>query len=213
MKIHNYPGFFIDIEGLDGSGVSTQAQRVARALTKEGIKSYATKEPSDGPVGELIRQILKKELRPLPPSSIQMLFAADRGGHLKQKIIPRLEKGKAVITDRYAWSSVAFGSINLNREWLLNLNKHFILPDLTIFIEVAPDTCLARIAKERDGIELFEEEEKLQQAWGTYHFLVSKYWWTYMAVVNGEQKPEKVTEEILDHIKRHPKFGKIKKKK
>jgi len=210
MKIHNYPGFFIDIEGLDGSGSSTQVRLVAKELKKEKIKPYLTKEPTKGPIGRLVRQALEGKFNALPPASIQLLFAADRGRHLNVEIIPQLEKRKMVITDRYAWSSVAFGSVELSREWLLNLNKDFILPDLTIFIEVSPAICLKRIAKEKKGIELFEERGKLERAWDAYHSIVSKYWWTHIAVVDGEQKRGEVTTDILEHIRKHPKFKQIK---
>jgi len=210
MKIHNYPGFFIDIEGLDGSGSSTQVRLVAKELKKEKIKPYLTKEPTKGPIGRLVRQALEGKFNALPPASIQLLFAADRGRHLNVEIIPQLEKRKMVITDRYAWSSVAFGSVELSREWLLNLNKDFILPDLTIFIEVSPAICLKRIAKEKKGIELFEERGKLERAWDAYHSIVSKYWWTHIAVVDGEKEKKEVTEDILAHIKKHPKFRRVK---
>lgn len=211
MKIHNYPGFFIDIEGLDGSGSSTQVRLTAKELRKEKIKTYLTKEPTKGPIGKLVRQALEGKFDNLPPASIQLLFAADRGRHLNEEIIPQLKKSKMVITDRYAWSSVAFGSVELSREWLLSLNQDYILPDLTIFIEVSPGVCLERVAKEKKGIELFEEREKLEQAWDVYHSLVSKYWWTNMAVVDGEQKRGDVTVDILAHIKKHSKFRRIKK--
>lgn len=211
MKIHNYPGFFIDIEGLDGSGSNTQVSLVAKELKKEKMKPYLTKEPTNGPIGKLVRQALEGKFNAFPPASIQLLFAADRGRHLNTEIIPQLEKGKMVITDRYAWSSVAFGSVELDREWLFNLNKDFILPDLTVFIEVSPAVCLKRIAKERKGVELFEKRGKLERAWDVYHCIVSKYWWTHIAVVNGEKKRGEVTADILAHVKRHPKFRKIKK--
>lgn len=209
MKIHNYRGFFVAIEGLDGSGANTQVRLVAQALKKEGFEVYTTKEPSKGPIGKLVRQALKGEFNSLPPASIQLLFAADRGRHLNEEIIPQLEKGKILITDRYAWSSVAFGSVELSRTWLLELNKNFILPDLTIFIEVAPEICLKRIAKERGRIELFEEEAKLAAARDVYHSLATKHW-AYITVVNGEQAPKKVRDEILKIIKKHPKFREIK---
>lgn len=211
MKIHNYPGFFVDIEGLDGSGASTQVRLVARELRKQGIKPYLTKEPTKGPIGRLVRQALEKEFNSLPPASVQLLFAADRGCHLNGEVIPRLEKREMVITDRYAWASVAFGSVHLSKEWLLDLNRDFILPDLTIFIEVAPEICLERLAKEKDGVVLFEEEEHLTQTWDTYHWLAAKYWWAQIVVVDGEQEKEKVTEEILSLIKKHPKFRRMKK--
>jgi dTMP kinase len=212
MKLNPYPGFFIDIEGLDGCGASTQVAAVASELKKQGIDPYLTKEPTKGPIGRLVRQALQGQFNSLPPSSIQMLFAADRGEHLNEEIIPQLEKEKMVITDRYAWSSVSFGSIDLSREWLLELNKDFILPDLTFFLEVNPEICLERIAKERQGLELFEEEEKLTNAWDAYHWLATKYWWTQIVVIDGEREKAEVTADILGRISKHPKFLKLKKK-
>lgn len=209
MKLNPYSGFFIDIEGLDGCGASTQVKALNRELGKEGINPYLTKEPTRGPIGKLVRQALQGQFNSLPPSSIQMLFAADRGKHLNEDIIPRLKRGRMVVTDRYAWSAVAYGSINLSKEWLLDLNKDFILPDLTIFIEVSPEVCLERIAKEREGVELFEKEEKLEHAWDTYQWLATKYWWAPIVVVDGEQEKEKVTKDILHFIFKHPKFKKL----
>lgn len=211
MKIHNYPGFFVAIEGLDGCGSSTQVRLVTKVLLQEKVKVFSTKEPTNGPVGKLIKNVLNDKYCSLPPAAIQLLFAADWGCHLTLDIIPRLEKSELVITDRYAWSSVAYGSVDLGTEWLFNLNKNYILPDLTIFIEVNPEVCLKRLAKEKRSLELFEEKEKLGTAWATYHSLVTKYWWTHMAVVDGEQKRQEVTEAILARIKSHRKFKKIKK--
>ena len=211
MKIHNYPGFFVAIEGLDGCGSSTQVKRMTRVLREEKIKVFPTKEPTNGPVGKLIKNVLNGKYCLLPLASLQLLFAADRGCHLASSIIPHLKKGELVITDRYAWSSVAYGSIDLNTAWLFDLNKNYLLPDLTIFIEVSPEVCLERLAKEKKSLELFEEAEKLELAWATYHSLVSKYWWTYMLVVDGEQKRHQVMEAILTQIKRHSKFKRFKK--
>lgn len=211
MKIHNLPGFFIDIEGLDGSGASTQVKLVAKELKKEGVKPYLTKEPTKGPIGKLVRSALEGQWNSLPPASVQLLFAADRGRHLNEEIIPKLEKGKMIITDRYAWASIAFGSVHLSKEWLLELNRDFILPDLTIFIEVSPEICLKRLEKEKKEVRLFEEEEHLEQTWDTYHWLAQKFWWAQIAVVDGEREIEEVTADILNHLKNHPKFRRMKK--
>lgn len=210
MKIHNFPGFFVDIEGLDGSGASTQVGLVDRELKKTGQKAHLTKEPTNGPIGKLIRQAIKGKIS-LPADSLQLLFAADRGEHLSKEIVPRLEKGEVVITDRYAWSSIAFGSIGLNKEWLFSLNKDFIFPDLTVFIDVDPSVCLERIMKDKShtGVELFEEEEKLMNVWETYQWLVSKYWWVNIAVVDGEKGRQKVTAEIMALLKKQNKFKKM----
>ena len=205
MKLNPYHGLFVDIEGLDGSGCSTQVRRVSQALKKEKVKVHPTKEPSRGPIGKLVRSALKGEFDSLPPASVQLLFAADRGRHLKGEIIPKLEKGQLVITDRYLWSSVAFGSIDLSKEWLLNLNQEFILPDLSIFIDVSPQECLKRTKKEKASLELYDKRGELERAWDTYHFLTNKYPF-YFYVVDGERKPEEITEDILGIIRRRRKF-------
>lgn len=210
MKLNPYPGLFIDIEGLDGAGCSTQVRKVSQALKKEKVKVHSTKEPTRGPIGRLLKSALKGEFNSLPPASIQLLFAADRGRHLTDEIIPRLEKGELVITDRYLWSSVAFGSIELSKQWLLELNKEFIIPDLSILIDVSPGECLKRIKKEKGGIELYTERTKLENAWETYQFLANKYPF-YLYTVDGEREPAEITEDIVRLIEGRGKFGKGKK--
>lgn len=213
FKVNPFPGFFIDIEGLDGSGQSTQIRLLTRALDSKGMTSLVTKEPNeDCYLGKEIRQVLRKEKKLESPLKLQQMFVDNRQDHLKKIIIPELKKGGLVITDRYLWSNVAFGSINSDKERLLDLNKDFILPDLTIFIKVAPEICLARITKEREGVELFEKEEKLKRVWKTYQWLVIKYGWTQIYTVDGEQKREKVAQDILQIILKQPKFKRLKKK-
>lgn len=206
MKVSKFPGFFVDIEGLDGCGASTQVALLAVRLRKEKIPAFITKEPTAGPVGDLVRSALRGGLR-LSPASFQLLFAADRGEHLDNDIIPRLKKGQMVVTDRYAWSSVAFGSVDLSREWLFELNRDFILPDLTIFIEVPPAVCLARLRKERGGLELVESESRLGYVWSTYHFLSAKYWWANIVMIDGNRPREEVHREIFRIIKDQSKFS------
>ncbi len=210
MKLNPYPGLFIDIEGLDGAGCSTQVRKVAEALKKEKVKVHATKEPTRGPIGRLVKSALKGEFNSLPPASVQLLFAADRGRHLKGEIIPKLEKGELVITDRYLWSSVAFGSIELCKQWLINLNQEFILPDLSILIDVSPEECLKRVEKEKISLELYDRRSELESAWDTYQFLANKYPF-YLYVIDGEREPEEITEEIVKLIKGRGKFRRMKK--
>lgn len=213
FKANPFPGFFIDIEGLDGSGQSTQVHLLRKTLDLKGINPLLTKEPNeDCYLGKEIRQILRKTKKLESPLKLQQMFVNNRQDHLKKIIIPELKKGGLVITDRYLWSNVAFGSIDSGKERLLNLNKDFILPDLTIFIRVAPEICLARITKEREGVELFEKEEKLKRVWKTYQWLVTKYGWTQIYAVDGEQRREKVAQDILQIILKQPKFKRLKKK-
>ena len=208
MKIHKLPGFFIDIEGIDGSGSSTQVDLVSEKLKKMGLNPLVTKEPTDGPVGKLVHQFLSEKSSPLSATSKELLFAADRSLHLDQVIIPRLEKKEMVITDRYAWSSVAYGSVFLSKEWLFDLNRDLIFPDITIFIDADPEICLRRLAKEKGGFELYNSRKQLYLVWDTYHWLASKYWWAPILVVDGEREKEEICAEILNHIQKNPKFKK-----
>ena len=105
---HNYPGKLIALEGIDGSGKTTQALELVESLKKEGIKTVYTKEPTDGEIGKMIRRILTGE-KNFEPVSFQYLFAADRVEH-QEEIIGFLKKGKIVVSDRYFWSSIPYGA-------------------------------------------------------------------------------------------------------
>ena len=137
-------GKFIVIEGLDGSGATTQINLLTEFLNKKGIKAYYTKEPTDNVIGGLIRGALS-EVYGLPDASLQLLFSADRGHHLERVVEPLMKNGNVVICDRYFWSTIAFGSVSLDKKWLLTLQKYFRVPDLTIFLKVDPKECIKRI--------------------------------------------------------------------
>jgi dTMP kinase len=209
MVKNEFPGLFIDVEGLDGSGSSTQCSLIAEFLKREGIRTYTTKEPTNNVVGGLIRGVLTNTLS-LPPTSLQLLFAADRGHHLSREIIPMLKSGSVVITDRFAWSTVAFGSVDVDTNWALELNKYFIYPDISFFIRVSPTVCMNRIKRDRFDVELYEEEKKLVKVWQVYEALANKYPRS-IKVVDGERSKEIVKEEIIDILKKSPKYKQLKK--
>lgn len=203
MIPNSYPGVFIDIEGLDGSGSSTQLKMAGEWLAKSNKKVFETKEPTNNVIGGLIRGALTNTLN-LPLDSLQLLFAADRAHHLHREIIPMLQAGSVVLTDRYVWSTVAFGAIELDKEWLLTLNEHFLMPDITIFVQVSPQECVRRIKKSRFDVELFEEAQKLTKVWEGYTWLAAKF--KEVHVVNGERPVEVVFGEIKTLIGSSPKF-------
>lgn len=194
MEKHQYPGKFIVIEGLDGSGSSTQVDLLVKYLNQNGKKAYSTKEPTNNLVGGLLRGLLTKEWT-ISPEGFQLLFAADRAHHLKREIIPLLEKGNIVVSDRYAFSTIAFGGIDLDKQWLEGLNRYFILPDLTILLKVRPEICMQRIGRARSESEFFEEETKLKKVWSNYYTL-SKNTKNRITVINGEQDVAQVSENI-----------------
>lgn len=161
----------IAFEGLDGSGSSTQAKLLAESLQKEGKSVLLTKEPTDGtPIGKLIREVLQHQWE-ASPEGLQLLFSADRAEHLRNLILPALNSGKIVITDRYLLSTLAFGGLGIEIEWLKELNKKFVQPDLTFLLKLSPEDCLKRIAKRGNQTELFEKKEKLERVWQNYENL------------------------------------------
>lgn len=187
-------GKFIVIEGLDGSGNSTQSKMLCDFLNSIGHKSILTKEPTSGFVGKYIRSFFKKEFE-CPPAYKQILFAADRAIHLTEEIEPKLNAGVNVVCDRYILSSIAFGgSEKLPPKWLMSINFTFIVPDLTILLKVDPKICIERISKRGSEKEFFEEQEKLVAVWRNYEY--GKSYFQNVHIINGEQSLEKVHEDI-----------------
>lgn len=137
-------GLFIVMEGLDGSGKSTQTQLLFKYLKQKCKEVIFTFEPTDGPVGKLLKEnYLRQKNMPLVDA---FLFSADRDEHVKEVILPALDQGKIVICDRYKYSTLAYQQTQgLNLSWLIELNKHFPKPDLMIFVDVLPETCMERM--------------------------------------------------------------------
>jgi dTMP kinase len=195
MIKHQFPGLFIAFEGLDGSGSSTQVDLLVKELNRLGYFAYGTKEPTNNLVGGLIRGALTNDWK-ASPECLQLLFAADRAHHLQREIIPNLEKGNIIVTDRYLFSTVAYGSIDIPRDWLFKLNERFILPDITFYIRVTPRECLRRIKKSRHQFELFEQEEKLKKVRSMY-VTMSRRKNLNIIPINGSRIIEQIAEEVL----------------
>lgn len=165
-------GHFIVIEGIDGSGTTTQCSILAQRLTRKGLPVHTTREPSDGPIGVLIRQVLTGRVvvpashgtRPPSWATMAALFAADRLDHLEAEIIPNLNDGVSVICDRYDHSSVAYQTISSGggtdvSSWVLGLNRRARRPDLTLVLDVDPHTAATRRRSRSTSPELYEVSE------------------------------------------------------
>jgi len=199
MKENPYKGKFIVFEGLDGSGQSTQGQLLKNYLEKDKeVPVILTKEPTnEPPIGSLIRQILKKEIS-VSPAALQLLFCADRSEHLEKVIKPALEKDEYVISDRYFYSTIAYGSLDLNIDWLIEMNKSFLIPDIVFLLKVRPRICMERIDKNRGQWEFFEESEKLEKVWQTYKVLSRRF--SNIKIIDGEKSIKEVFEEVKSKI-------------
>lgn len=165
-------GHFIVIEGIDGSGTTTQCSILADRLTEKGLPVHTTREPSDGPIGVLIRQVLTGRLvvaglqgaRPFNWATMATLFASDRLDHLEAEVVPNLADGVTVICDRYDQSSVAYQTVSGGggediSNWVRELNRHARRPDLTLVLDVDPQGAARRRDGRSGSPELYEVEE------------------------------------------------------
>ncbi|HEX4516460.1 MAG TPA: dTMP kinase [Polyangiaceae bacterium] len=167
-------GRFIVLEGIDGAGTTTQCGLLAKRLRKEGVAVRTTREPSDGPVGTTIRQILAGRIvgaggRAPGWATMALLFAADRMDHVEAEIEPFLAQGGVIISDRYDASSLAYQSVSSGRggeatvEWIRTLNKNARRPDVTIVLDVSAEVAVTRREARGDAAQLYEQNE-LQRA-------------------------------------------------
>lgn len=193
--------FFV-LEGLDGAGTSTQLERLTTRLTAAGRSVLATHEPTDGPVGRLIRQTLRGEANAVAPTCLPWMFAADRADHLSRRIEPALADGRIVLTDRYLHSSLAYQSLDLPLADVFALNRHFRVPDLTVIVDVPVEECLRRIDVRGAARELFEEQERLEQIAAAYEpviaLLIARG--DPIVRVDGDRSIEVVEAAIWAHI-------------
>jgi len=188
-------GKFIVFEGLDGSGQTTQASLLRDFFVKKGKKVILTKEPTqNSKAGIKIKKILTEKIK-VDPLELQKLFSKDREKHLKEVIIPALEKDKIVISDRYFFSSFAYGAAEgLKLQELIDLNKDFLYPDLIFFLKVEPATCIKRIEKRKSLKTIFEAKEKLTRVFKFYKVFPKTF--KNIIIINGEKSIKEVFKEI-----------------
>ena len=186
-------GAFIVFEGLDGSGISTQAMLLEAYLRKHGRRTLLTKEPTNGLIGGLIKEALKQDWK-TSFKSLQLLFCADRAKHLEDEIEPAIKEGRIVVCDRYLFSTLAYGfAAGVDTHWLFNVNRTFRMPDLTLFLDMSPDVSMKRIANGREKRELFEKADALNGVRKAYLNLAKRF---NFKIINAEQSPEDVSIEV-----------------
>ena len=165
--------YFIALEGIDGSGKSTQVKLLTERLKKEGFKIYTTFEPTDSPIGSVIKNIFRHRIE-ADHRTIAGLYVADRLDHLLNKtngILKKMEEGYSVITDRYYFSSYAYQGTHMSLDWVIQANSlsaELLRPDLTIFIDVSPEVSIQRLSEGRDMIQLYESLENLHNVRAKY---------------------------------------------
>ena len=202
-----HKGFFIAFEGIDGSGKSTQVKRLADHLDKKGHKVYTTCEPTDSPIGKIIRDIFNHRMEG-DQKVIAALFAADRLNHLLQSkdgILQKLSEGYTVITDRYYLSSYAYHSVHgIDLEWVIQANAlsaQLLRPDINIYIDVLPKLSLERLSARKIDIEMYETMENLTRVYNQYQIVFDRIRDDEKIVeIDGSRQQDEVHNDIIDAV-------------
>lgn len=205
-------GILIALEGIDGSGLTTQASRAREDLEKRAFLfdeetsnepiTKLTKEPTDGPIGGEIREVLSKRLA-VSAETLALMFAADRKDHSDHEIEPLLDDGKIVIVDRYYLSSLAYQGVEIDDlEWLQSINSKSITPDLTLLIDVSASESARRMESDRLSKELFEDEDRLRRVREKYKeaadLLAEEG--EDIRIIDGERSKDDVHRQIMREI-------------
>lgn len=172
--------FFIAFEGIDGSGKSTQIKKLYNKLIRKKISVHLTYEPTDGYIGKIIREIFLNQ-KQADEHTITALFLADRLEHIlnpNNGILKYLNSKISVLCDRYYFSSYAYHSIHVEKDWVLNCNskcKKFLQPDLTVFFDISVEESIKRIKKRNCNQEIYETEENLKKVRNNYLNFLKKF--------------------------------------
>lgn len=203
-------GRFIVLEGLDGAGTTTQAQLLGEALRRGGRRAHVTAEPSAGPVGALLRQILTRRVGgpgggPFDAEALALLFAADRLDHVRGEVAPKLREGVDVISDRYTLSSLAYQGLTTgDAGWVAGANGRAAAPDVTLFLRVRPAIAFRRRRAATLDREIFEEGAFQRKVARSYDRAIARLREAGQRIVelDGEQPVAAVAAAVLAEVEK-----------
>lgn len=210
-------GKFIVIEGIDGSGKTTQVKKIEKLLTDNDLHVHVTRECTDNPIGKLLRNLYLPGKRKCDERVINMLYAADRLDHITNEengMMNILNEGIHVLSDRYYLSSLAYDTYQhigtdkyqpalLDIVYRNKVNMDLLRPDVTIYIDTPPKIALDRIhaAREDSAVTVYENTEKLCKIRESYRYGIDY-------LINNGGENIKIVDGTLDpdvlfsHIKR-----------
>jgi dTMP kinase len=186
-------GLFIVIEGIDGTGKSTQARRLGDWFISQGREVVLSREPTDGPWGKKVRE--SAATGRLSPEDELEYFLKDRRQHVEELIAPALAAGKVVILDRYYFSTMAYqGARGFDPAEIRRKNESFApVPDLLLILDLEVDTALDRIGARGDTANEFEKRENLERC---REIFLSLHDETFTHVIPSHGTLDEVTERI-----------------
>lgn len=211
-----YTGTYIALEGIDGSGKSTQLHLLAEKLRAEKIPVVLTSEPkSDSVVGKIIREVLSNNIK-MPSTAFQYLYSADRVINQDTIVKPALEKGEYVLTHRSFWSVIPYGVMDkgyseydeknaevlMVAQGLLSQYHQFICPDVTFYLDVPVEIAMERLSSMDKKKEIYEKKDKLLQIQRGYEWEMKMFPEKFIRI-EGTKKESEITSDIVDYIKTH----------
>ncbi len=190
-------GLFIVIEGIDGTGKSTQAKRLGEWFESQGREVVISREPTDGPWGRKLRE--SASTGRLSPQDELQYFLNDRRQHVEEKITPALSEGKVVILDRYYFSTMAYqGARGFDPAEIRRMNEEFApIPDLLLILDLDVDTAHQRIGHRGDSTNEFEKKENLQRCREIFLSLKDE---PFVRVVDSAGSLDEVSARILNIV-------------
>lgn len=205
-------GLFVVLEGIDGSGTTTQAERLSAHLRAERRLVHMTREPSTGPIGAQIRLVLTQRIA-LPTTHqaevMALLFAADRLDHVASEIEPHLRDGYVVLSDRYDLSSLAYQSITTGEDrtpgdvvaWIRACNRFARRPDVTLVLDVPPDVAAARRRARGGAAEIFDDADLQARLAAAYLRAEELVPGDRVLHIDGSPGPDAVASAIIEALK------------
>ncbi|WP_013321154.1 dTMP kinase [Gloeothece verrucosa] len=200
---------FIVLEGIDGSGTSTQATLLKDYFIQKGDKAVISPEPTNGVIGKMIREAMQKPIILMEDKQsfdqqMAYLFAADRHYHLYNDldgVFKLIQDGSHLITTRYYFSSLAYNCHTPEEfKFVRQLNERFPNPDLVIYIDIPVEVSLERL-QERTIIDVYENSEKLIQVRNNYQNIFETYEGLLLKV-DGTAEINQVHDKIIEFLEK-----------
>lgn len=187
MKENEFPGTFIVIEGADGAGTTTQSEKLAEYLNAE-----LTFEPTDKEIGGKVDEMISTDDH--SPETVALGFAADRMVHLEERVIPWLEEGRTVVSDRYTHSSLAYQPVmGAEKDWIESLNREILKPDLTVILDISAEVGMKRVEERGHDGNIFEQADFQQKVVKRYREMVEQ---EDVVLIDGSKSKEEVFRQV-----------------
>jgi dTMP kinase len=205
---------FIVVEGLDGAGTTTQTKKLHEYFTQNGVISFATREPTDGPLGKFIRDLLSGGVTPAEDGAryapgereMALLFAADRLEH-SRTLAAKLDDGARVVCDRYIFSSMAYQTLDpsISAQWVTEINRGCVIPNVTFLLTVPVGECLRRISLRNEKATVYEKRDLLEAINQNYEQLAPYYQEHFgpLVTIDGTKSESEVHAQIVEALQTH----------